>query len=231
MKTSGRVLFPVAAAVALATGLYFFTHRPAALPEAPPDPVPAPVFILVREFHTHLLPPGAVPLPTATAHIDIETPRLSLPAHLRQEWRPGAFVVLRRLEHLDQVLAERLEVSAREEGRVDLSSWPALAGYDAAGTPREWRPDGPGGLAGGSLAVNLAGTGTALVSYRDLEQALPPGETAYWYRSGSGPWRKAAGDDTEPLAAAVEAGDPVTALIVTNLGPWPAEAVVPAGGL
>src|SRR5690606_41798770 len=108
MKTSGRVLFPVAAAVALATGLYFFTHRPAALPEAPPDPVPAPVFILVREFHTHLLPPGAVPLPTATAHIDIETPRLSLPAHLRQAWRPRALVGLPRPGHPEPGPSQRV---------------------------------------------------------------------------------------------------------------------------
>src|SRR5690606_4004116 len=128
MKTSGRVLFPVAAAVALATGLYFFTHRPAALPEAPPDPVPAPVFILVREFHTHLLPPGAVPLPTATAHIDIETPRLSLPAHLRQEWRPGALVVPPRPGPPGQGLAERLGGGGRGGGGGGPASWPPLAG-------------------------------------------------------------------------------------------------------
>lgn len=228
MKTSGRIFFPVAAAVVLATGLYFFINRPADLPE----PVPAPVFILVREFHTHLLPPGAMPLPVSTAHIDTETPKLTLPAHLWQEWRPGALVLLRRLEHLDQVLAEQLVVSARREEGLDLASWPSLAGYDAGGRPQEWRPAGSGGLAGSTLAVHLADSSSASVSYRELEQWLRPGETAYWYRSGADPWRVAGPREAaEPLAAAVEAGKPLTAVIVTNLGPWPAEAFVPAGGL
>lgn len=216
------------AAVILITGLTLHFFRPVPRADFHRDSI----LVFLRELHTHLLPPEYSPLPLAVAGIDGDGRRLTLTTALWERWRPSPLVLLRRIEHLDQVLTEDLHVSRNQTLKASLAALPALLpGHDRYGAPVDLRPLVSPHLAGGSLRLHIGSDGDAVtVEYRGVVFNLAPGETRYLQRDTDSGWSALLpGTEQQVLGELLAAGEPLTALVVTNMGRWPEAAITQDG--
>lgn len=205
----------------------------------PPDHV---TVLTVREVHSHLLKADTFLPEPETSRLEPHVPRIILTPAQGRQWRrqPGLLLVLRRIEHLHQLVGEELSTARKFPHILHLNRAESVAGSGIIpGAPRSGGSSSDGGagpgiggslLPGGLTISSEDGGRTVRVDYEGYGAALQPGDQWRIVFAADG----TAAEEPSHMEAVVEMsldeGLPIVLLEVNFAGRWPAAAVAAEGG-
>lgn len=208
-------------------------------PAEPPDHVSV---LLVREVHSHLLSPDAYVPEIGTSRLEPHIPQVILTPAQGDRWRsrPGQLLVLRRIEHLHQVVGEELSTAGKFPYSLPLDKmenaprgvvsgsgfWAGSVGQSSgAGS-------GTGGLLlpGGLNISSHDGGHTVVVDYQGYGASLEPGEQWRIVFAADGSVSDELSDMEAMVEKSLDDGLPIVLLEVNFAGRWAAGAVTADDG-